>query len=140
MSLGESGGSGGARFLLFGSELMRSHRKALIAMMSIVGEVRLAAGEEGALIDGLDWLILCLKSLVAEVAAFFTIFLASQLVQVSGEFTPAIFGCLNCPNLDCLLAVTVVGITNNSRNAALKLILWYLNFSVLFQAEANFCL
>ena len=140
MSLGESGGSGGAGFLLFGSELMRSHRRALTAMMSIVGELRLAAGEEGVFIDGLNWFILCLKSFVAEVAASLTSFLASQLVHVSGEFTPAIFGCLKCPDLDCSPAVTVVGIISSSRTAALRLILWYLNFSVLFQAEANFCL
>ena len=129
---GERGGSGGGRLPSPGFEPVRNHRRAPAAMMSTVEEPRPAAGEEGT--SGLNWFIFCSKSLVIEVAASLTIFLASQLVHVSGEFTPAIFGCLKCSDFDCSPAVTVVRIINSNRDAALRLVL-NLNFSVLFQAE-----
>ena len=133
---GESGGSGGARLPPPGFEPMRNHRRAPAAMMSTVEEPRPAAGEEGT--SGLNWFIFCSKSLVIEVAVSLTIFLASQLVHVSGEFTPAILGCLKCSDfgwlVGCSPSVTVVKIINNNREIVLRLVL-NLIFSVLFQAE-----
>ena len=133
---GERGGSGRARLPLPGLEPVRNHRRAPAAMMSTIEEPRPAAGEEGW--SGLNWFISCSKSLVIEVAVSLTIFLASQLVHVSGEFTPAILGCLKCSDfgwlVGCSPSVTVMKITSNNREIVLRLVL-NLIFSVLFQAE-----
>ena len=104
--------------LLTGLLLVKSHRSTPAIIISVVAELRSVAEEEE--VSGLNWYMVCSRSLVADATIFLATFLASQDSQLSGAFTPAT---LKYPDSECSPAAIAVWVIKSSMNTILSLVL-----------------